>query len=164
MKAYFAAAAATLVLVQAPATAQAPGAAGPSNEPKVNQIYIYGDDPCPASTNDLINVCFRLPNGDRYRIPENLRSDPNDPTNQAWATRARALEYVGRSGIGSCSPVGPGGSIGCFSDIVRAARAERDSPDAVNWHLLIEEARKERLSKIDAEARALEGEPPLPPK
>ena len=65
MKAYLAAAAATLVLVQAPAIAQAPGAAGPSNEPKVNQIYIYGDDPCPASTNDLINVCFRLPNGDR---------------------------------------------------------------------------------------------------
>ena len=148
MKAYFAAAAATLVLAQAPAIAQAPGAAGPSNEPKVNQIYIYGDDPCPASTNDLINVCFRLPNGDRYRIPENLRSDPNDPTNQAWATRARALEYVGRSGIGSCSPVGGGGVSGCFNQIVQQARAERQGDERVDWEQLIQRARDERMRRI----------------
>jgi hypothetical protein len=166
MKALLAAAAAVAALAQGPAAAQPAGAAGPSAEPKVNQLYIYGNDPCPPSTEDQINVCFRLPDGDRYRIPTNLRSDPNDPNNQAWGARARELEYVGRSGIGSCSPVGPGGSIGCFNDIVRAARAERNSTDAMKWNLLVEQSRKERLSKIDAEARAIEGEPPAaaPPK
>jgi hypothetical protein len=163
MKFYFAAAAAIAAMAQFPAEAQVAGAAGPK-EPKVSQLIIYGDDKCPEGTDDTIVVCLRLRESDRFRIPENLRSDPNDPNNQAWATRATALETVGRSGIGSCSPVGPGGSIGCFNDIVRAARAERNSPDAVNWNLLVEEARRERLSKIDADARAIEGEPPLPSK
>ena len=158
------AAIASLALVGAAALAWTPAPAQTgSNDDRVRRVIVYGSDPCPRGTGEIV-ICGRRPDRDRYRIPENLRSDPNDPTNQAWATRARELQYVGRSGIGSCSPVGPGGSIGCFSDIVRAARAERDSPDAVNWHLLIEEARKERLSKIDADAREIEGEPPLPPK
>jgi len=163
MKAALATATAALLLAVAPGQAQAP-VSGPGRlaEPKVSELFIYGDDPCPASTNDLINVCVRLPDGDRYRIPENLRSDPNDVANQAWATRATEMQYVGRSGIGSCSTTGPGGMTGCFSDIVRAARAERNSPDNVNWNLLVEEARRERLSKIDAEAKAadLESQPP----
>ena len=46
--------------------------------------------------------------------------------------------------------------IGCFEDVVRAARAERASSDSVNWNRLIEEARQERLSRIDAEAEAAE--------
>jgi hypothetical protein len=151
----FAAASFAALLTAAPVSAQRAGAAG---EPKVSQLIVYGSDPCPAGTDDTIIVCARKPEGDRFRIPENLRSDPNDPGNQAWATRATQLETVGRSGIGSCSTVGPGGSIGCFNDIVRAARAERNSPDNVNWNLLVEQARKERLSKIDAQAAAVEAE------
>src|SRR5688500_10547665 len=91
------------------AAAAAPQAAdtqGPVDDPRVNQLIIYGDDPCPPSTNDEIIVCARLPEGDRFRIPPGLREDPDDPENQSWTTRAVELSYVGASGIGSCSTAG----------------------------------------------------------
>jgi hypothetical protein len=141
------------LLAAAPAAALAPAA-----EPKISTMIIYGDDPCPPSTDDTIVVCARKPDKERYRIPEALRGDPNDPGNQAWATRATALEYAGRSGIGSCSTVGPGGASGCFNQIVRDARAERGADPNVNWNALVEEARRERLGKIDAQAEADEAD------
>ena len=146
-----AAAGAGLLLAAAPAAAQAP-------EPKISQIIVYGDDPCPPSTDDTIMICAKKPESERYRIPEPLRGDPNDPKNQAWAERATALEYAGRSGIGSCSPVGPGGASGCFNQLVRQARAERTHADDVNWNALIEQARRERLGKIDEAAEAEEAD------
>lgn len=158
-----------VLLAAMPAAAQQ-GAAGPG-DPQVNQLIVYGDDPCPQSTEDTITVCARKPEGDRYRIPENLRDDPNNPVNQSWANRATELQYVGRTGIGSCSTVGPGGFVGCFSDIVRAAKAERATRDTVNWNRLIEDARQERLSHIDEQAAAddaaqtaRETPPPPPPQ
>ncbi|MDB5671921.1 MAG: hypothetical protein JWO25_2880 [Alphaproteobacteria bacterium] len=155
--------AAAALLSASPGLAQQ--AAGPAEpaEPKVNQLIIYGDDKCPPSTEDVINVCARMSERERFRIPSSLRSDPNDPANQAWGTRASALEYVGRTGPQSCSPVGPGGSTGCFSQIVREARAERNSADTINWNSLVDQARKERLSKIDAQAKAIDDASP-PPK
>ena len=120
---------------------------------KVNQLIVYGTDPCPASTDDQINVCARKPEDDRFRIPEPLRDNPDAPYNEAWINRAEQLEYVGRTGIGSCSVVGPGGGIGCYQQLVRQAQAERLHND-VNWIRLVEEARQERLGKIDAAAAA----------
>src|SRR5215213_7146131 len=148
-----AAAGAGLAFAGAAALAQAPAA-----EPKISTMIIYGDDPCPPSTEDTIVVCARKPDKERYRIPEALRGDPNDPKNQAWASRATALEYAGRSGIGSCSTVGPGGASGCFNQIVREARAERGGDPNVNWNALIEQARRERLGKIDEQAEAEEAD------
>jgi hypothetical protein len=153
MKLAFAAAGFLATIAASVAAQPAP----PSGE-RINQLIVYGEDPCPPSTDEEITVCARKPEGDRFRIPEALRGDPNDPANQAWATRATELQYVGRSGIGSCSTSGPGGMIGCFNDIVRQARAERAGRDEVNWNRLIEEARQERLGKIDAEAAAIEAE------
>lgn len=145
-----------LLAAAAPAYAQnAPAAAGPE-EPRINQLVVYGDDPCPQSTDEEITVCARKPDSDRYRIPADLRSDPNDPVNQSWANRATEMQYVGRSGIGSCSTTGPGGMVGCYNDLVREARAERAGRDSVNWNRLVEEARQERLSRIDSEAEAEE--------
>ncbi|HEX8222871.1 MAG TPA: hypothetical protein VF605_03540 [Allosphingosinicella sp.] len=150
-----AAAAAGLSLTASAAPAQAPA---PAAEPKVSAMVVYGNDACPPSTEDTIVVCARKPEGERYRIPEILRGDPNDPKNQAWAERATALEYAGRSGIGSCSPVGSGGASGCFNQIVREARAERRGDPTVNWNALIEDARRERLGKIDEQAEAEEAD------
>jgi hypothetical protein len=152
-----AAAGVALSLAGGSASAQGTSAA-PAAEPKISALVVYGDDPCPPSTDDTIVVCARKPDSERYRIPEALRGDPNDPKNQAWAERATALEYAGRSGIGSCSPVGSGGASGCFNQIVREARAERRGDPAVNWNALIEEARRERLGKIDEQAEAEEAD------
>ena len=151
-----AAAGAGLSLAAAPAVAQ--GTAAPPAEPKISAMIVYGDDACPPSTEDTIVVCARKPEGERYRIPEILRGDPNDPKNQAWAERATALEYAGRSGIGSCSTVGPGGASGCFNQLVRDARADRRTSDGTNWNALIEAARRERLGKIDEQAEAEEAD------
>ena len=156
---------AALLLVPAVASAQdrrepsrpAPGAAGPV-EPRINQLIIYGDDPCPPSTDNEINVCARLPEGDRYRIPPNLRDDPNDARRTAWANEATELSYVGRTGTDSCSTVGGGGFTGCMMQMINAARAERRNNDQINWDALIQQARDQRLGRIDAAARADEGD------
>ena len=121
-----------------------------ADEVPVNQVIVYGEDACPASTDDVINVCARLPEQERFRIPPNLRQNPNDPAGQSWSNRAVELSYVGASGIGSCTPTGPGGGVtGCFNQIVQQARAERANSDQVNWAQMIEEARQERLRRID---------------
>jgi hypothetical protein len=127
-----------------------------ADDVKINQLIVYGEDKCPVSAGDEITVCARRPESDRYRIPEPLRDDPDAPANEAWTKRAEALEYVGRTGIGSCTPVGPGGGIGCYQQLVRQARAEREGGDDVNWQRLVEEARQERLSRIDAEAKSVQ--------
>jgi hypothetical protein len=144
---------ATAALLAAPAFAQEP-----VDGARVNQLIVYGEDPCPQSSADEIIVCARKPEGERFRIPENLRDDPNAPINNAWANRAEALEYVGRSGTESCSPAGGGGATGCFMNLIRQARAERSTRDQVNWNQLIEEARQKRLGKIDEEAEAVDRE------
>jgi hypothetical protein len=152
------AAIAAAMMLAVPAWSQAPspqGTAGPQ-DPRINQLIVYGEDACPQSTADEIIVCARKPEGERYRIPEVLRDDPNAPVNNSWANRATELQYVGRTGIGSCSTVGPGGMTGCYNELVRQARAERAGRDSVNWNRLIEEARQERLGRIDAEAEAEE--------
>ncbi|HEY0084842.1 MAG TPA: hypothetical protein VGB65_02915 [Allosphingosinicella sp.] len=141
------------VFAQPQAEDAADAAAAVVADAKVNQLIVYGNDPCPESTDEQINVCARLDDKERFRIPTNLRDNPNDPVNQAWGARAVELQYVGRSGIGSCSPTGPGGASGCYNDLVRRARAERQGADSVNWDRLIDEARQERLSKIDQQAR-----------
>lgn len=120
---------------------------------KVNQLIIYGDETCPPSTDDQINICAKKNEEERYRIPSILRGNPNDPKGRAWADRAMELQYVGRSGIGSCSPSGAGGFTGCLNQLISNYRTERAGRDSVNWNAMIEEARKERLSRIDAEAK-----------
>lgn len=147
--ALFAIAAAAIAV--SPALAQQPAAApsGPA-EPRVNQVIVYGDDACPPSTDEEITVCARLSEDDRFRIPPNLRHNPNDPTNQAWAGRALELQYVGRTGTESCSTVGPGGYTGCLGRMINQARAERRGEGDVNWSRMIAEARQEREARLQA--------------
>ena len=150
-------------LAASPALAQQPGvpvpeASAPGAEPRINQVIVYGDDPCtPSSDPDEITVCARLPENDRFRIPPNLRDNPDAPGNQSWAGRATELAYVGRTGTDSCSTVGGGGFTGCLNQIVTQARAERRAAGVdVNWSRMAEEARAARAARIDAEAQAAE--------
>jgi hypothetical protein len=146
----------------APGTAAAPAAtqvAGPADV-RVNQLIIYGDDPCPESQDpNEITVCARLPDSDRYRVPPSLRDNPNAPENNSWANRATELSYVGRTGTDSCSTVGGGGFTGCFNQIVNQARAERRAAgNDVNFTRMIEEARQRRDQRIQEQAQAAEEE------
>lgn len=100
-----------------------PTPAGAQNA--IAEIIVYGNDPCPRSTDDQVVVCARKPESERYRIPERLRSTGTPQQRQAWSNKARALETVGSTGINSCSPVGPGGFTGCLTQVIREAREDR---------------------------------------
>lgn len=128
-------------------TAQAQEAA----EPKVNQLIIFGDDTCPESQGDEIVVCARKAESERYRIPAILRQS-SSPQNEAWTNKVLAYETVGRGGIQSCSPVGPGGFTGCTSKLIRDAYAEKATGDDVKMAELVAAERAKRLSTIDADA------------
>jgi hypothetical protein len=91
---------------------------------RVSEIIVYGNDPCPRSTDDEVVVCARKPESERYRIPEKFRSSGPRQAGEAWANKARALETVGATGINSCSPVGPAGHTGCLIQVIKQARAE----------------------------------------
>lgn len=138
--------------------AEAP-AIGPQDSEKVKQVFVYGEDPCPPSVGDEIVVCARMPDGDRYRIPKELRTDPNSPAVQSWANRARSIEYVGATGIDSCSPTGSGGFTGCFTQIARAAKEEREKMlGSGTWADAVAKAREDRLGNLDAESELIEAQ------
>lgn len=142
-----------------PAMAQpstAPTAATVPTTEKVNLVIVYGEDACPQSQGDDIVVCARKGEEERYRIPEPLRGNPNEPSKQAWGERVRSMEYIGRSGTESCSPVGSGGATGCFAQLSRLAKAERQALDNASWKDLVEAERGRRLSTIDADSDAIE--------
>ncbi|WP_449470868.1 hypothetical protein [Sphingobium chungangianum] len=140
-----------------PAQEQAPtAAAGTTGSERVNLVIVYGEDACPQSAGTDIVVCARKGEEERYRIPEPLRGDPNKPSNQAWGERVRSMEYVGRTGTESCSATGPGGFTGCFNQLARLAKAERQAADNASWKDLVEAERARRLSTIDADSKAIE--------
>jgi hypothetical protein len=87
-------------------------------------LIVYGNDPCPTSNGEEIVVCARRPENDRYRIPEELRGSVSKGQ-PSWSERAKSIEYVGRSGTNSCTPVGAGGWTGCWAELMRQAREER---------------------------------------
>jgi hypothetical protein len=93
---------------------------------RVNEIVVFGTDPCPRSTDDDVVVCYRVPERERYRIPERLREGGSLQERTAWASKARSIERSGRTGIQSCSPVGPAGYTGCMEQMIRGAREESD--------------------------------------
>jgi hypothetical protein len=123
MRQVLASTAAAAVLVTALAAPEAPAFAQSGGD-RVNQIIVYGNDPCPRSTDDEVVVCARKPETERYRIPERYRPSGTRQQMESWANRAKAIEYVGQTGTMSCSPVGPGGYTGCLSQAISRAKAE----------------------------------------
>ena len=124
---------AALPLIVAAGALAAGFAAPPAGQqPQIRQLVVYGRDPCPrATTGEEIVVCARKPETERYRIPKELRDQPStDPASTSWARKAESLEYVGRTGINSCSTSGPGGFTGCLNQMIAAARAERQQDAA----------------------------------
>lgn len=91
----------------------------------VRMQIVYGDEECTTSNGEIIVVCVRRDESERYRIPPELRDTRDLAANESWLARSQSVEYVGRSGTMSCSPVGPGGFTGCTQELLRSARAER---------------------------------------
>lgn len=96
-----------------------------AQQQSIAEIIVYGNDPCPRSTEDQVVVCARRPEAERYRIPPKLRPSGTRQETQAWANKARVLETVGATGTNSCSPVGPGGFTGCELQVINEARQQQ---------------------------------------
>lgn len=132
--------------------AAAPAAAQSANE-KINMVIAYSPEECPEAKEGEVVICEILVEAERYRIPSNLRYS-DSPENKAWARQVEEIKYVGDFGAMSCSPAGAGGFTGCTQKFVEAAYKDRAEADNVRFSQLIEEARAERLSTIDAQAAA----------
>lgn len=98
---------------------------------QIARIVVFGDDPCPRSTDDEIVVCARKDESERFRIPEKLRDNSSRQANQSWAARAQYLETVNTTGIRQCSPIGPAGFSGCMEQMLKENYAVREEIDSV---------------------------------
>lgn len=136
-------------------TAAIPAAAQGTNE-KINMVIAFSEGECPVAQPGEVVVCEILVEADRYRIPSNLRQSTS-PQNVARAEQIDKIKYVGDFGAMSCSPAGAGGFTGCTQKFIEAAYKDRGEADNVRFSQLIEEARQERLSTIDADAAAEQG-------
>ncbi len=145
-------ASAPLALLAAASPAAAQDQPAGSGE-RVNTIIIYGSDTCPESKGDEITVCARKPESERFRIPEPLRQAPSTQS-EAWNEKVLAYETVGRTGTQSCSPVGPGGSLGCTQKLIDRAYAERKQEADVGFAKMIEDERARRAATVDPAAAA----------
>jgi len=117
------AAIAGLAAIPAPADSQAGNVA---------EIVVYGNDPCPRSTDDQVVVCSRRPETERYRLPKNQQLQGTRQQRQSWAKKSQQLMTVGNTGVGSCSAVGPGGREGCLTQQIQqekqaALEAQQDN-------------------------------------
>jgi hypothetical protein len=106
-----------LAAVPAPALAQQTG----GNQ---SEVVVYGSDPCPRSTESNIVVCVHRPETERYRLPKSQQLQGTRQERQSWANRTRELSNTGKTGINSCSPVGPAGHTGCLIQEINQARRE----------------------------------------
>lgn len=133
-----------MLAVSAPASAQA--------DERINLVIVYGEDACPPSVDGEIVVCPRFDESERYRIPPDLRGNPDALSEQSWSSRVKAYEMVGASGAMSCSPSGAGGFTGCTQQLVGNYWAERDSMGSSQAGRMVEEERERRLAELDQEA------------
>lgn len=132
--------------------AASPVAAQSANE-KINMVIAYSADECPTAQPGEVVVCEILVEEERYRIPSNLRFS-DDPANKSPARQVDEIKYVGDFGAMSCSPAGAGGFTGCTQKFIEAAYKDKAEEEGVRFGQLIEAARAERLSTIDADAAA----------
>ena len=108
------------------------GPAETSREAPINGVLLlYGNQRCPtdASGNEVV-VCRRVDANEQFRIPKTLREGAIKPENESWAARADGVTNLGASGIGSCTPGGIGGMVGCANQRFIEARREKKEQKA----------------------------------
>lgn len=120
-----------LMLLTAPATAQGDESLAQSAEPpqRTSVLYTFGDEPCPEAQGDEIIVCAQRPEGDRYRVPQELREELKDDTpagGGSWASAVEGYDTIARqTRPNSCSPIGSYGYTGCAALALRQWFEER---------------------------------------
>lgn len=136
------------------AFAAAPASAQEEGGDRVNMVIAYAEDECPEPVGEEeIVVCQILVEAERYRMPSNLRTS-SSPENTPWAKRVEQFKMISAFGTMSCSPTGASGFTGCTQQMIDAAYADKATSSRVRFSQLIQEAREERLSTIDADAAA----------
>ena len=122
--------------VAGPGVPPPPKPAGPANvsrnAPVNGVLVLYGNEQCPTDRdgNEIV-VCTRRDAAEQFRVPKELRNFKVTPENQSWAMRAQGTLDTGASGIGSCSAIGPGGSLGCSQQQFRDNKLiNKDRKDA----------------------------------
>jgi hypothetical protein len=88
------------------------------------EVVVYGNDPCPRSTESQIVVCRHLPESQRYRLPSSQNPQGTRQQRQSWAKKSQQLMSVGNTGTMQCSPVGPGGYTGCLTQEINQAKQD----------------------------------------
>jgi hypothetical protein len=94
---------------------------------QVRQVIVYGNDPCPRGTDEII-VCARRPESERFRVPEGLRTT-DDRRARSNLQRDREHRQAAATGPESCSPVGPGGATGCAIREINRSRVGLDADE-----------------------------------
>lgn len=109
-----------LALLVAAGAASTPASA----QSRERYIQLTGDQRCPQSTEDEVIICGKVPESERFRIPEQFR-EPTAADRAAKDEQVTEMVYAGRTGTQSCSPVGPGGFTGCHEQLARAWREDK---------------------------------------
>ena len=96
---------------------------------RIRNVQLTGNEQCPKAEGNEVVVCNRINPDEMYRIPKNLRKDPEiAPQNQSWVNRAAVADDVSRRAAGlpnTCSAVGAGGATGCSFAYGQAYAAEK---------------------------------------
>ena len=96
---------------------------------RIRSVTLKDGEKCPTSSPDEVVVCARIPQGEQYRIPKELRNEgPVAVKNRSWAARTDTIDEVSREAGGlpnTCSPVGTGGATGCTQVMIQRAYADK---------------------------------------
>jgi hypothetical protein len=120
---------ASATLLAAAALGALPSSAQPVEDQRrqVRQVIVYGNDPCPRDTGEIV-VCARRPESERYRLPPETQA-PNPADRRSALERQQEIREATATGIDSCSTVGPGGQTGCLQQQINRSRVGMDSDE-----------------------------------
>ena len=110
------------------ASAERLGEAQQSTPPeRISFLVTFGEEKCPDAVGDEIVVCAAQPEGDRYRIPKDLREETDVAVRGgSWTSAVESLDGYSRAVLpNSCSVNGSNGFTGCTQKLLQQWFAER---------------------------------------
>ena len=130
-------------------------AVGPGAAESVAEIIVYGNDPCPRSTDDQVVVCARRPETERYRIPEKLPAERHPPADGSLGNKAQGARDGRRDRDQQLLAGRPGGYTGCLTQVIKEAREQRKQSRRGHHSARV---KRERSALIGADLSSLQGE------